>query len=601
MADMPEGVSPEALIQFSKSRNSAWSKWFEGKLKDIQRSHELWRNVQQATDKKGNQVPLPVGYSILESVSARLNSVLLNRAKFVDAVSEIAQADNSKQSIVEDFVNQNLIDQSRKPQKGKATIKSGLLDGIAIVRSVWKREPYTATEPQYEADPMTGELIPVGEVTAQLFREYWTFEKKSISSMAWEPTCTTKIEDSPWIRERAFMAFNDLVRWKNEGRIWDISALKNVVPSGMSGEEKSDFEGRLKKSDGDKEWRKGFSYDKVYQIDEWFADVTVGEGDEARIKKMHWFVAENDYLLYAEENVLEPKRAPYVSSPNIMKPDSIIGLSLLETVSNLLALINSYGAKHNSLVGTASNLNVFYGEKSGIKRDQKFDKVVNMVPVQDARDIQPFQFNPSVVEIVKSSIEFWATFAREATGANEQFQGIEGADTATEFQGLQAAAGSRFADIADTYNQSLFEGLAYECLWMYQQLGVDGQMVYHPQSEETAGVALTRADIQGQYRFVASSVNTENYKARQVVDDTAFVAQMVEANANPAVMGGRIYNIPKHIEEISLPLRGQKNSKDAFVQVPPVVVPGPVTPVTPGTPPVPADGGALPMVPSEPV
>lgn len=327
-ADMPEGVSPEALVKFSKSRNNTFSKWFESKLSDIVKGHELWRNAQQAADKKGNQVPLPVGYSIVESVAARLNGVLLNRPKFVDAVSETPQPDNSNQQTVEEFVNQILIDQARKPEKGKAAIKSGLLDGMAIARSVWCRHPYTETVPQYEVNPMTGEQIPVGETTQELFKEYWSFEKKNIAGMAWEPTCTTKIQDSPWIRERAFMSYNDLLRWKNEGRIWDISALANVSPSGLDGQEKKDFETRLKKADGDKDWRRGYSDEKVYQIDEWFADITVGEGDAVELKKMHWFVAENEFLLYAEENVLEPKRAPYVSSPNILKPDSIIGLAL---------------------------------------------------------------------------------------------------------------------------------------------------------------------------------------------------------------------------------------------------------------------------------
>jgi hypothetical protein len=52
---------------------------------------------------------------------------------------------------------------------------------------------------------------------------------------------------------------------------------------------------------------------------------------------------------------------------------------------------------------------------------------------------------------------------------------------------------------------------------------------------------------------------------------------MIEAN-NGGMLGGTKYNLPKHITEISLPLRGQKSSKDMFVTAPsiPVPLPAPV-------------------------
>jgi hypothetical protein len=269
-----------------------------------------------------------------------------------------------------------------------------------------------------------------------------------------------------------------------------------------------------------------------------------------------------------EENVLKPARAPYVSAQAILDPDSVMGASILEAIKPLLDSINAYAGKQQALVEWCSNPTIFYGNKSGLAGRTTFSRPMGMQPVSDASDIKEFLANPSSVTVVQKYLEFLIGQAREASGANEQFQGIEGADTATEFQGLQAAAGSRFADIAENLNQGLIEPLMQECYWMYRQFGVDGQMVVHPQTEESAAVPMTKLDLQGEYRFVASTPAQEGYRGKQIADDTAFLQMMDGVNSKGGV-NGMLYNLPKHVTEISMPLRGQKSSKDMFIPAPP--------------------------------
>jgi hypothetical protein len=175
----------------------------------------------------------------------------------------------------------------------------------------------------------------------------------------------------------------------------------------------------------------------------------------------------------------------------------------------------------------------------------------------------------------------------EASGANEQFQGAEGADTLGEFQGLVAAAGSRFADVADTLNQGFIEALAEECFLFTQQFGVDGQMVVRQTGGDTPPVSLTRADFIGRYKFQAVSAATENYKKQQIADDTQFVSAMDAINKSggfgPGSMPGTVkkYNIEDHLKNVSLPLRGAKNSANQFIDVP---LPPPMPMLPPGKP-----------------
>jgi hypothetical protein len=567
-AQLPPGLDTQAILKFCKARNSAFETWFTPKLKVIERYHRIAKNNMVGQQKGSKSVPLPIGFAILEAVNCKLTANLLMRPKFVEVISEVPTSDNSQSETLEDFINQKVKEIFPQVEKGKAAIKSALTDTFVIVRSVWKREPITVTQPIYEPHAVTGETIQTGEQPVTDMKEYWTFEVKNPVNIAWDAHVTTRIQDSSWIRERSKMSYNDLKKWERDGRIWNVDYLKRVVPAGLGGSQREDWTQRLKTADGDTNW--GFTYgdEKEYRIDEWFADITYEVEGQTQVIKSHFFICENDYLVFFEENALDPQRHPYISTPCIIDPQSVMGTGLLGPIENLLEQINTYASKQEAMVERFSNPLIFYDESSGLTGRTTFMKLNGLVPVQNANGVKEFVLDANALKVVQQYLEFLVSTAREASGANEQFQGIEGADTATEFQGLQAAAGSRFADMSDTLNQGLFETLSKECWLFYRQFGVDGQMVVHDTAEEGVAIPITKQMLQGQFRFIAVSAATENYKKQQIADDTSFIGEMTQANSMGAFGPGKIYNIPKHIEEISLPLRGAKNSADMFIQLP---------------------------------
>ncbi len=588
LTDLPEGLTSQNVIEFSKARNSAWDTYFLPLFRRIIDNRKMWRTMNKNPWRAvGNvPIPLPAGYAIVESVVARLNSTLLMRPKFSEAVcDDVIQpgpqgpGDESQQD-VEDFTNQKVIAEARKPEKGKRAIKKACLDGIAICKSEWVRETVSDQKLDYKPLPTTGQSIMVNAETKTTMREYWTFTSRNVANIAWDFHIDTCIQDSSWVRDRSWLSYNELLVKQQNGEIENVENLRNIVPSGVQGDARKDYENELKKAGGDAKWRTKIQDEKIYQVDEWYAMLTYtdksgvdenGEGtEETKTIKAKYFIAENDHLLCFHENDLKYGRHPYGSAQAIQDTESIIGLALLEAIRPLLDSANSYAGKMQALVEWCSNPTIFYDDKSGLSGRTSFSRPMGMVPVHDATHIKEFLANPESIAVVQKYIQFILDMAREASGANEQFQGIEGADTATEFQGLQAAAGSRFSDIADNLNQGLLEWLCFECFCMYAQFGVDGQMVVHRLSEEIPAKPLTKQNLQGQYHFVASTAAGENYKVHQVQDDTAFLQFIQQANASGQFAPLK-YNIQKHIEEISLALRGQKSSKDMFTPLPPPV------------------------------
>lgn len=608
--NLPNGLRKETIIKFAKTRNSIWDTWFTQKFKKIADQHRLWRNsIENITSRVGNSpIPLAVGYSIVEAVTARMNTTLLSRPKMVEAVADSVMPDNSNQENVENFVNQKLLAETRQPEKGKFSIKGALLDGYVVVRSEWHREAIEDEEAQFQADPSTGEKLFTSTNPLKRFKEWWTFRKCNIGNCAWDIHCETKGQDSPFFRERDFWSYNEMLAKQDKGEIEGVEQLRNITPSGLKGTAKDDWEAQLKKADGDKDWRETYSDEKLYKIDEWFATMNYKDADDLdengvgkpKTINAHFFIAEDKFLLCFEENVLKPARHPYITAQAVQEVDSIMGLPLLMAIKPLLDAINNYAGKQQALVEWCSNPTIFYGNKSGLSGRTFYSRPMGMQPVTDATDIKEFLANPQSVEVVQNYITFLITQAREASGANEQFQGIEQVETATQFQGLQAAAGSRFADISENLNQGLCECLGRECFLMYRQFGGD-DMVVHPQTEEAVAIPISREMLQGDYRFIATTSAQDNYRQKEVSDDTTFLQMMQGLNQQggfptmgPQGPQSMLYNVPKHVTEISMPLRGQKSSKDMFTPAPP---PPPVILTPQGKPlPVPPGGFAnLPM------
>ncbi len=587
------GLTEGTIVNYCKTRNAVFQTWFEPYVKKIAELHRMFRNAPTAS-KAGKTVDLPVASGIDESINARLQPALLSRPKFVEALAQFVTEDTSKTQLVEDFVNQSVMEITRRPEKGKQAIKSAVVESMMIWRNVWRMEKVRTSEPVYVPDPnfmpnpleaglppeqqTQPQMVYQGEQILEKEKSYWDWELVNPTNFAWDPHTVTRVSKSPWGRDKAQKSYNDLLRLQAEGMFKGVERLKFVVPKGASGAMKEGWEQEVRAASGDMQWNFTYADEKLYEVEEWWADMTWstvgadGQPSETIQKKLRWFLVEGAYVVSIDDNPLLPQRLPWDSCPLIQDPHSLTGLSPLDVVRTLQKQINTYAGYQDTLAERMAKPTIFYDETSGISARTQFMRAYGMQPVQNVQGIKEMTLNGQPLQAVQAYITFLIGLMRESSGANEQFQGVEGADTATEFQGLVAAAGSRFADVVDTLSQGWLEALGNECYLHYKQFGVDGQMFARVAQTEGKVISLSRSDLVGDYTFVATSAATEKAKTQEL----GMAIQAVELGSKlPPSPDGRVYNAEKGYTEMILPLLNQKTGDDWFIQAPmPPMMPG---------------------------
>jgi hypothetical protein len=574
LSDMPEGLEESYVVKFCQARNSVFQQWFDPYVKSIAEWHRISKNLI-ITPKASAGVALPVGSGIVESINARLQPALLNRTKLAEAVPEFPTDDNEATSRIEDFVNQSVLDRTRKVETGKQAIKSAIVESFIVWRNIWRQEtikkvtPTPILDPAFVPDPMNPMLQPqvIGteDVVTEEMKGYWDWELKSPANVAWDPHTISRISKSPWVREKSNMSFNQLKGWERAGIIKDVDRLRYVVPKNCNSTMKSGWEEEIRRADGDMNWNFTYADEKEYSVEEWWADLSWKEGDQPVTKKMTWFLVEGAFVFGLQENYLIPQRLPYDSCPFVLDVHSLMGQSAIGTVTGIQAQINNMAGYQAALTERLAKPTIFYDESSGLSNRTSFVKMFGMQPVQNVQGIREMVMDSGPVAAVQAYINFLIGLAREASGANEQFQGVEGADTLGEFQGLAAAAGQRFADTVDTLSQGWLEALATECFLFTRQFVNDGDAVVRAANTEGKAEILSRADFAPDYTFIASSSSNEQSKQKEIQAITQ--AMEIQAKMGPSP-DGMVLNTQKIWTDILLPMLGQKNGADWFIQAP---------------------------------
>lgn len=603
----PDGLTAEKILAFARSRRTAFDAWFKPQADHIQELWKMFENQNTGVVKSNKVVSLPIPNGIVETINSRLAPAILNRSKFVDAIQNFVTPDDDKRINVDSFVNQKVMQESRKPNKGKDALKGNIIEGVMFWRHLWKIEENTVSVPQYTPDPSfmpdpmnpdaKPPMIYTGEQPQTQTKQFWSWEYKAPTSLIWEPTCTTRVQESPYVGEHSKMSLNDLLKWQAEGRITGVEQIKNIIPAGLNGPAREDWEKKRKEALGERNLDFKYADDKEFYVEEWFACITWETGGAApqpetemlstedaeaqpvpvqpkpstpkqtNYGEFHFFIVEDQVVVKFEENGLPHKMKPYGSCPFSTKPRSVMGLAACDPIKVISEQANTFAGKQNDLVNKIADPLTFYDDTSGISGRNQFMRTNGLQPVLNVNGIKQMPTDATPVKINQEYINFCIQLCRDITGANDQVAGIEGADTATEYQGLVAAAGTRFAEVADTINEFFIADLAMGCFLFYQQFGVDGQMIVHDTAQTGTSISLTRADLQGDFEFVPTVSQTQTGKEKAKSDDTAFL-QMV-STMPPNAMGGQVYNIPKHITEVSLPLRDIKTGPGWFLPAPP--------------------------------
>lgn len=577
----PEGITESSIIAYCKTRNKVFADFFQPYIDLIKLRHELFYN--KPTGKSG--IPFPVCSSITESINSRLQPALLNRPKFAEAVPEFIAPDNEETRAVEDFINQSVQERTRRVEKGKQAIKAAVVEGMMVWRNLWRQETRKVVVPQYAVDPITGEEIYQGDQISEELFGFYDWEPENIATIAWDPHTTTRISDSPWCRKRSFMSYNEMLRQQAEGRVQGVERLRWVVPA-AAGASKDDWEADIRKVDGQKDWNFTYADEKRYQVEEWWGDLTYMVNGEVRTGKYRWFLVENNFVIAFDTNPLIPQRIPWDSCPLIISPENLVGLSPVDSIKTIAEQINNFAGYQAALAERSARPTIFYDQSSGLSARTSIMKLHGMVPVQNVQGIKEYDPSSAPLAQVQGYISFLIGLARESSGANEQFQGVEGSDTATEFAGLQAAAGARFSDVVDTLSQGWLEALCTEAQRYFAQFGVDGQMIVRSATTDGQTTEITLDDISKPYTWAAASAANEQMKGKEVQQ----AMQVLEIMAKvPPAPDGSVFNIEKMVREVLLPSLGQKNGSEWFTtpaplpMAPPIGAPG----LPPAMPPMP--------------
>ena len=149
------------------------------------------------------------------------------------------------------------------------------MDGIGIWRSEWVQERKEYSKAYYDTLPdEEGNEVKVygGREDSEDFAEYWTWSKRKPEDCAWEPSTRLNVHKSPWFRDRAKKTLNELLIMEEEGRIANVEAIKDFVPSSLpAGQREMGKELIERYKNGER--AHPYSDERVYQVDEWWGSV----------------------------------------------------------------------------------------------------------------------------------------------------------------------------------------------------------------------------------------------------------------------------------------------------------------------------------------
>jgi len=604
---LPKGLEKTQVIAICEARNKTFQEWWKTKFKAIKDSRKAWKVENNVTPKSSNIFSVPITYGNIETMFARTSDAVFGSDKTVDAIrNDGVEEDTDTKIRVENFQNQEVHIQSQTDGKGKHLVKSALIDGFAIWRSLWKQESKKYSKAFYDDIPNADPSIPPTKVFAgredtEESHEYWTWEKRIPENCAWEPSTKYSVHNSPWFKDGDMMSLSQLLRMEDEGRIENIEEIKNLVPSSLPNGSKAEGREMIE------QYRNGerahpYSDERVYQVDEWWGSLDwENEDGKTEYGDFHWFIVEGTTIVLFEENPLKPVRIPYHSGPSVIDADQVIGVPAAGATKGLQKLLDQMAGKQADLVGQASNVRTYYGQKSGLSGKHSLSKNLSMVPVTDVTQIKESQPSVAAIGVTQNFMNWLTDMARSTTAANEQSQGIEGADTATEFQGLLAASGTRFKEMADTFGVFHNSQMAQECFWSYKQNMIEGQVFVREGSKSGESRAMLHTDFEGDYTFLPATAQSEQNKERSFDADVKFVTMMVEMMSGGAME--RQFDIEKYFTEVMLPKRGIKNGGAYFKEAAMMPQGAPQGMIGPGAPqgaPLPAgpmgDEGAPPQI-----
>ncbi len=599
--NLPEGLTAEKVKQFSYEKRGIWKKWADKIQPQLEIFQKMFLSQQTLPSKSKSTSVLSIAAGIIETLTARLCKAIWGRDKLVDVLPLDANVAKEQAQIVEDFINQELIFVSRGTQKGKSLIKSALINGVGMWREKWKVTRELRSQPQYAPSAPGGPLVYVGEgAPVETSHQCWDWEESDPLGISFEPSTQDTVAKSPWRSIRKFMSLADFKEWEATGEITKVDEIATITPSGAS--TPTDWETKRKN------WLGGvsnfaYAHHKEYKVDEFCGTIVwevdqEGEDEQGQplpkkvmSENFKWIYVEEQVLIHFDLNDLQPKRLSVGSFPIVINPREVFGKSSLHDVVSVQQQVNMFAGKQADLVELAANRPTYYDKRSGLSGKTAYQRTQGLIAVSDVNGIKEGTVDTSAIGVTQTFLEFLINFSRTLTAATEQAQGMQGADTATEFSGLMQLIGTRFEDLADNIVQFMAVPMAQGCLDYYQQFGIDGQMTVRESSVDGQSKPVTRQMLQGRWQIIPNGMNSQADKAaktKAAIDMMdMFIKLAEEAFKNPVLTGGQLPNL-KALADNVLTLMDQRQASNFWVAMPP-----PTPPTMP--PPAGMNGGGAPV------
>lgn len=591
---LPDGLTSEDVKSRSKEFRKIWKAWADKQMNAIETYQKMFMSQMTGPQKSKSTAVLSIASGIVETLTARCSKAIWGRDKLIDVISLDTNKSKEEGQIVEDFLNQELIYVSRGTKKGKSLIKSALIDGVGMWREKWEVKTEKRSNPIYQQMP-DGSSVFVGEGEPQeISYSCWNWEEKDTFDICFDPGTKDTVAESPWTGIRTHMSLSELKKWEAQGIIQNVDQIATITPSSVTNSD--DWETKRKNSIGGQVNNFQYANHKEYKVDEWFGNLiweTEGEPDlEGKIgpkkinsKEFHWIIVEEQVLVLFEDNQLQPERKPVGSFPIIIDPRKVFGKSSLQDVMGIQQMVNTFSGKQADLVELAANRPTYYDKRSGLSGRTAYQRTQGMIAVNDVNGIKEGNVDTSAIMVNQNFIQFLIEFARNLTAATEQAQGLDGAGTATEFNGLMQLVGTRFEDLADNIIQFLCVPMAQGCLDFYQQLGVDGQMAVRSCSIDGETKPVTRQMLQGRWQIIPSGMNSQANKEARTKNSIELMKLALEIipliSTNPALSEGQYPNIKELFNE-SLTLMDYRQTASFWTAPQMPTMPGMPGPMPPG-------------------
>ena len=578
---LPDGLTETMVIDWAMRRKKSHESWYATESQAALDAYKMFISLPVGGMTGGSYVPL--ASSVIETDTAKRMQAMFNKLKVIDSIymhgPQLVQDEENKQ-LIDDLINQEILfGTSRLSEKAFDMIKTSGIEGTGFAKTYWDFCEYESIQPQYVADPMSGQPLQVGENRNMAKRGYPNASKVAGGNMIWDKRVGTRIQDSDYVGERSFVTKNELLILQDNGEIAQVDKIAQLETASKDSEIDPETKRRGMLGEGTTTQNSMADNDEgVYKMDEWHALIPYQAPSEDGMKKwthanLRFRIVNDQTMVQCGENPWKHLKHPYVSFRYSIKPGQMLGNSVIQPIKQLQIDVNNLQTSSTKLIKKAAQNPTFYERASGLDGRKVFIDELALIPVNDASKIKYNPIDGAAIRAVSEERGFLINLARDTVAANDQAQAIQqsGDATATEMNILNQNSGTRFQSVVDLQGWEFFAAIAKNFYFLIREYAQDGELIVRESSEDGNPRPITKMDLVNDYDFVPITSATVSNQAAALQKKMQWAQEMAQQQMqNPLGMknpdGSYVrFDIPGFTIKEIMPLLGIKNGRTYLV------------------------------------